>query len=126
MLIPRRFSKRHCLKFGIYFMLITCLHLEIETGKTYHYIRKAKSASHLHFTVMSVVFMWGAYIFMGARCGCCSQSMGAYYPNFMTWKKAVGDLIFSHTHFGFDRLEDLQLEVHNWFGLLSVEDHLLC
>ena len=76
--------------------------------------------------VMSVVFMWGAYICMGVRCGCCSQSMGAYYPNFMTWKKAVGDLILSHTHFGFDRLEDLQLEVHNWFGLLSVEDHLLC
>ena len=52
--------------------------------------------------VMSVVFMWGAYICMGLRCGCCSQSMGAYYPDFMTWKKAVGDLIFSHTHFGFE------------------------
>ena len=60
--------------------------------------------------------MWGAYICMGVQCGCCSQSMGAYYPNFMTWKKAVGDLIISYTHFGFEKLEDLQLEVHNWFG----------
>ena len=32
----------------------------------------------------------------------------------------LGDLIFSHSHFGFDRLANLQLEVHNWFGFLLI------
>ena len=62
------FTKRPCLNFGYFPVLIACLQSEIDTGKKWPLREKAKSASLyiLPFARNRCLFMWGC-LFL---CGC--------------------------------------------------------
>ena len=133
LLIPWCFIKRHSLKFGINFMSIAYLQLEIETGENLPLHLKGQISKSLPFSRWWVLFYVGCLFLYGCTCNVVAvvKWHGAYFlwvpiiPILWYGRRLLvccwlGDLIFSHTHFGLDRLEDLQLEVHNWFGFLLI------